>query len=170
MFLTLMRRALVLSLVLCFFFQAEDGIRDYKVTGVQTCALPICGLVDLHLGALHAGALEAGLLHLDRITTGNEGGEEEGPLFGRGLRKAADGTGDRDLGSRNCGFGSVINYAAQIAARGPLVLRLDGYREDHDKCQNRADHEPFAFHSARLPSLPLPLSKPSFWRADGTEI
>src|SRR5256885_5102595 len=23
-----------------FFFQAEDGIRDYKVTGVQTCALP----------------------------------------------------------------------------------------------------------------------------------
>src|SRR5205807_9204308 len=27
---------------LIFFFQAEDGIRDYKVTGVQTCALPIC--------------------------------------------------------------------------------------------------------------------------------
>src|SRR5205807_3742093 len=25
-----------------FFFQAEDGIRAYKVTGVQTCALPIC--------------------------------------------------------------------------------------------------------------------------------
>src|SRR5205807_6005479 len=30
----------LLSLVF-FFFQAEDGIRDYKVTGVQTCALPI---------------------------------------------------------------------------------------------------------------------------------
>src|SRR6266566_2570870 len=27
--------------VFFFFFQAEDGIRDYKVTGVQTCALPI---------------------------------------------------------------------------------------------------------------------------------
>src|SRR6266542_4693669 len=26
----------------CFFFQAEDGIRDATVTGVQTCALPIC--------------------------------------------------------------------------------------------------------------------------------
>src|SRR5260370_23689630 len=25
-----------------FFFQAEDGIRDSSVTGVQTCALPIC--------------------------------------------------------------------------------------------------------------------------------
>src|SRR5256885_3213030 len=28
-------------LSVAFFFQAEDGIRDYKVTGVQTCALPI---------------------------------------------------------------------------------------------------------------------------------
>src|SRR5207244_7839122 len=27
----------------CFFFQAEDGIRDDLVTGVQTCALPISG-------------------------------------------------------------------------------------------------------------------------------
>src|SRR5205807_3885273 len=32
---------LVTSTLVFFFFQAEDGIRDYKVTGVQTCALPI---------------------------------------------------------------------------------------------------------------------------------
>src|SRR6266487_1971676 len=31
-----------------FFFQAEDGIRDGRVTGVQTCALPIS-----HCGAVH---------------------------------------------------------------------------------------------------------------------
>src|SRR5438093_10062505 len=31
-----------MSLYLFFFFQAEDGIRDWSVTGVQTCALPIC--------------------------------------------------------------------------------------------------------------------------------
>src|SRR5699024_1831139 len=30
-----------------FFFQAEDGIRDRNVTGVQTCALPICDAVVL---------------------------------------------------------------------------------------------------------------------------
>src|SRR5690625_5306182 len=30
------------NLVRRFFFQAEDGIRDGHVTGVQTCALPIC--------------------------------------------------------------------------------------------------------------------------------
>src|SRR5205807_5542659 len=38
-------RHIIYSVVLVsefFFFQAEDGIRDYKVTGVQTCALPIC--------------------------------------------------------------------------------------------------------------------------------
>src|SRR5690606_39833787 len=33
--------AVVLSVILFFFFQAEDGIRDFHVTGVQTCALPI---------------------------------------------------------------------------------------------------------------------------------
>src|SRR5256885_8495253 len=32
---------MVALLFMFFFFQAEDGIRDYKVTGVQTCALPI---------------------------------------------------------------------------------------------------------------------------------
>src|SRR5947209_12150445 len=32
-----------LFLFFFFFFQAEDGIRDIGVTGVQTCALPICG-------------------------------------------------------------------------------------------------------------------------------
>ena len=31
-----------------FFFQAEDGIRDYKVTGVQTCALPIWQITYLN--------------------------------------------------------------------------------------------------------------------------
>src|SRR2546430_11336649 len=32
-----------------FFFQAEDGIRDLTVTGVQTCALPIFRISDFHV-------------------------------------------------------------------------------------------------------------------------
>src|SRR2546429_8243658 len=36
-----------LSFRFFFFFQAEDGIRDVAVTGVQTCALPICTAIDL---------------------------------------------------------------------------------------------------------------------------
>src|SRR3989442_491461 len=49
-----------------FFFQAEDGIRDADVTGVQTCALPICRraaaisvVVILVSNGLAAGALAA---------------------------------------------------------------------------------------------------------------
>src|SRR6266581_8089156 len=30
----------------CVFLQAEDGMRDGRVTGVQTCALPICSILD----------------------------------------------------------------------------------------------------------------------------
>src|SRR5438093_10432684 len=30
-----------------FFFQVEDGIRDWSVTGVQTCALPMCALAAI---------------------------------------------------------------------------------------------------------------------------
>src|SRR2546425_2561496 len=49
-----------------FFFQAEDGIRDKLVTGVQTCALPISevGLADRageHHGELQADAPVAGM-------------------------------------------------------------------------------------------------------------
>src|SRR5256885_4098938 len=36
----------IISIYRFFFFQAEDGIRDYKVTGVQTCALPIWQLLQ----------------------------------------------------------------------------------------------------------------------------
>src|SRR3989454_4193547 len=61
-----------------FFFQAEDGIRDYKVTGVQTCALPISpgiasvlhvspaeAAFDAEIAARH-GVLE-GRRHLDDL-------------------------------------------------------------------------------------------------------
>ena len=37
-----------------FFFQAEDGIRAHCVTGVQTCALPICGAASPDARADHA--------------------------------------------------------------------------------------------------------------------
>src|SRR3712207_9207156 len=40
-----------------FFFQAEDGIRDIGVTGVQTCALPICGKNGSSDGHVAVGCL-----------------------------------------------------------------------------------------------------------------
>src|SRR5690606_27483682 len=46
-----------------FFFQAEDGIRDFHVTGVQTCALPI---YDPYGELRYAGEPLPGLLQLGR--------------------------------------------------------------------------------------------------------
>src|SRR5256886_9413124 len=56
-----------------FFFQAEDGIRDLTVTGVQTCALPICtylttGEKESRAWTIHAGdkaPQAAGVIHTD---------------------------------------------------------------------------------------------------------
>src|SRR5438445_10434868 len=53
----------------CFFFQAEDGIRDIGVTGVQTCALPILpstvigGGIGVALTVLGTNALLAASPH-----------------------------------------------------------------------------------------------------------
>src|SRR5258706_1789247 len=44
-----------------FFFQAEDGIRDWSVTGVQTCALPI-SVMDGSAGGCVEQALRAHVL------------------------------------------------------------------------------------------------------------
>src|SRR5438046_3919620 len=38
-----------------FFFQAEDGIRDWSVTGVQTCALPILGRILTNMAEVNKG-------------------------------------------------------------------------------------------------------------------
>src|SRR5690606_37521534 len=43
-----------------FFFQAEDGIRVFHVTGVQTCALPICGHSTKRILPLHDRAGKGG--------------------------------------------------------------------------------------------------------------
>src|SRR2546425_2993252 len=57
-----------------FFFQAEDGIRDKLVTGVQTCALPISSDRAAHAVLLvedvtRAKGLERQMLLTERLTT-----------------------------------------------------------------------------------------------------
>src|SRR5688572_31544802 len=53
----------MINWTLYFFFQAEDGIRDLTVTGVQTCALPI----------FYQGARKVSVDNIDTFT-GNAGG------------------------------------------------------------------------------------------------
>src|SRR5437870_6343823 len=48
--------------VQCFFFQAEDGIRDGHVTGVQTCALPISDVAGGIPSCMRQAPMEEGKL------------------------------------------------------------------------------------------------------------
>src|SRR5690554_5454448 len=67
--------------VFFFFFQAEDGIRDADVTGVQTCALPISDDVG---GADHGGVqsvgADAGALEQTDDAQGSAGAQQGHPL------------------------------------------------------------------------------------------
>src|SRR5256885_7837630 len=75
---------LALLSLLCFF-QAEDGIRDYKVTGVQTCALPILAAVDLAVGEGREHDLAEGRVEvlgdlLGELVVSSSGDDDEGLL------------------------------------------------------------------------------------------
>src|SRR5258708_26883464 len=61
--------------LLAFFFQAEDGIRDDLVTGVQTCALPILAVaaaIDHQPGKTLDGIDVDGILRARRIDVAHE--------------------------------------------------------------------------------------------------
>src|SRR2546427_8267720 len=59
-----------------FFFQAEDGIRDLTVTGVQTCALPISPKCGRHVPAVSSeGQRDGGADALPPARAGNQRAE-----------------------------------------------------------------------------------------------
>src|SRR5690349_22835410 len=75
-----------------FFFQAEDGIRDLYVTGVQTCALPILEAV-FRVNAVHAlegvgGAARFGSLagDIEEFAAGSTGTRSEERRVGKECR------------------------------------------------------------------------------------
>src|SRR5216684_6924440 len=73
--------------VFFFFFQAEDGIRDVAVTGVQTCALPISNRPSERLISLPTGTV-----YVRYICVGSMISFEVGPGFKFELRVAARNT------------------------------------------------------------------------------
>src|SRR5207237_5767156 len=60
---------------LVFFFQAEDGIRDSSVTGVQTCALPI--FMTFIMYSVQVDSVEEGIRESDARTGGGQPRSEE---------------------------------------------------------------------------------------------
>src|SRR5207244_7930728 len=69
MFLQVYVDKITLLAFFCFFFQAEDGIRDDLVTGVQTCALPI----SPRFRPAWTSAGNAGLTPVERTSTESPG-------------------------------------------------------------------------------------------------
>src|SRR2546426_7985568 len=82
-------------LIMFFFFQAEDGIRDYKVTGVQTCALPISSRPPLRSNAEGIRARRPGQCSGGRGPVRSVGGLSQGTAR---LRSASPFTPVRSAG------------------------------------------------------------------------
>src|SRR3989475_2036803 len=67
-----------------FFFQAEDGIRDLTVTGVQTCALPILSVGSRKMGdrgGTRSRRAPCGFAHLQLFVTHCEAGCPDGAVY-----------------------------------------------------------------------------------------
>src|SRR2546426_12174418 len=124
MLLSIWRRLLYWILIFFFFFQAEDGIRDYKVTGVQTCALPISGTM---LGWFGVGE------HADVFprVVGHRLGNEPPTFVIRG-GEAADEQGITQRGQIVLGHERRIGHVDVSAWRYPMLgqegrdVRQDG--------------------------------------------
>src|SRR2546422_500784 len=116
-----------------FFFQAEDGIRDVAVTGVQTCALPICSgdTKIMNVGSLEAtdgsGSFSVnGAAGSVRITDGS--GELTIENVG-GDVTVDDGSGEISVRNVSGSFtvesdGSGSIYATDV--RGSVIVQNDG--------------------------------------------
>src|SRR2546426_7341838 len=146
-----------------FFFQAEDGIRDYKVTGVQTCALPISGVgncasslvqgVEFYRDADPAERVP-GLMHVEL------GGYHVGDVqFVAAFDVDADKVG-LDLGKAiSASINNTIKFA-DVPELGVLVQRgptFDGlgkfYREVVEESPAEAVDVAQALHDARADVL-----------------
>src|SRR2546422_4583128 len=124
-----------------FFFQAEDGIRDVAVTGVQTCALPIAGRGG---GSDRARALGGGLARgpCQCVGAWDPGGADHA-LYAAG---AAEGEG---CGHGAAGLRARTAYAARPTA--PLAHLRPGPRDVRAPSLHGADEDSGLLRTSALP-------------------
>src|SRR3970282_2255992 len=91
------------------FFQAEDGIRDRDVTGVQTCALPISGLVPVSVPKY------GDLTSDSRVRLESPRRLESGSAVGRHDGSADDGAGGRRGATAAQSFRNAITGSTRAA-------------------------------------------------------
>src|SRR5258706_1254966 len=102
----------IIEVTVIFFIQAEDGIRDWSVTGVQTCALPIsCP------GVLRQGLLSRpGQGRREALRLARQGAARIGPLRARALGGARQAVHRDDPSGR----GRSGDAAAALRGRAAL--------------------------------------------------
>src|SRR5207245_8341124 len=109
-----------------FFFQAEDGIRDATVTGVQTCALPI-------LGADAAVVMEAKMI--DALLS--EKAEERRALFeeaaGIGLYRDRKKSTERRLEETAADLARLDDLVSEVQTQVRSLARQRGKAERYEK-------------------------------------
>src|SRR3712207_2005415 len=122
-----------------FFFQAEDGIRDIGVTGVQTCALPICQIcmaTSRHL--VHESIAEEYTAVLtekvEKLPVGDPFREEValGPLIDAGQRDRVHGlvTSSVDGGATLRTGGTFEGLLYRPTVLGDVPVEAPAYREE----------------------------------------
>src|SRR5437879_13869483 len=104
-----------------FFFQAEDGIRDTSVTGVQTCALPIS-----RLGSAARLGGGSGKLGADLLQHAADEGRNQLGLGARGGRSEERRVG-KECGSGGWGWDGEKKRGSARGASG--AARRDGGKE-----------------------------------------
>src|SRR5690606_38430149 len=118
-----------------FFFQAEDGIRDFHVTGVQTCALPISVGDEGGFAPDMASNAEA----LETLTRAIEAaGYRPGEQISLALDVAASEFYDKSKkiyrlageGGRELDAAGMADLYAELAAKYPLISIEDGLDEN----------------------------------------
>src|SRR5437764_3457579 len=109
-----------------FFVQAEDGIRDTSVTGVQTCALPIC---FTGRGQRVQVAMQDAVLNLCRVKLRDQQRLAHGPLG----EYPNESFGDEVPRSGNASGGGQPGWAVRCAPGGPndyiyVIIQPPGWR------------------------------------------
>src|SRR5699024_1290221 len=164
------------------FFQAEDGIRDRNVTGVQTCALPISSGMSSTVRAYHA--IKAG--EGDLFITGGMEHMTRGPMvLGKGSQPYS-GTNemhDSTFGWRFVNPKMHEEYGSEAMGQTAenIVAQVGVYRKDQDHFaawsqqkavrateNGRLAKEIFAVKMPQRKSDPITFDKDEFIRPDAT--
>src|SRR3989454_10490994 len=117
-----------------FFFQAEDGIRDYKVTGVQTCALPIwvkeSNRLELVAANLRAVGVEAEARGNDLHVRGTE----------RPPRGRVDTARDHRLAMAFAVLGALPGAEVELSERKSVAISYPAFFADLRRIGSNARH------------------------------